>query len=226
MRMSDKLQLLINPTGWFSKKTCSEDALPMEWSTSCVLLSLPIMTVTVQRKNRSDQDTFYCFKIKTRGWKAVKSIHHCRKINFQELKTDYFTTVGRKTAPISPSSGTEGMKNAANRREEILSLCFFPPRNPPSCSITDPRWICCSYSQTDTCGFWLVFLWGGEGFFFYLLGSVAADCAETFVIYAKTIQQTPDDKSTPASNIGMEGGGANTAKIGKLQHRHRNTGAF
>lgn len=52
------------------------------------------------------------------------------------------------------------------------------------------------------------------------------NCAETFVIYAKTIQQIPDDKSTPASNIEMEGGGAKAAKIGKLQHRRRNTGAF
>lgn len=44
---------------------------------------------------------------------------------------------------------------------------------------------------------------------------MAADCAETFVIYAKkkkTIQQTPDDKSTPASNIRMEGGGAKRCK--------------
>lgn len=65
----------------------------------------------------------------------VKSIRHCRKIYFQELKTDYFATAGRKTAPISPHIfrfGREGMKNAANRRGEILSLCFFPPEIPPS----------------------------------------------------------------------------------------------
>lgn len=91
-----------------------------------------------------------------------------------------------------------------------IEFVFSPPRNPPSCSITDPRWICCSYSKTDSCGV-----------FFYLLGPVAADCAETFVSYAKTIQQTPDNKSTPASNSGMEGGGANTAKIGKTPAQTR-----
>lgn len=139
----------------------------------------------------------------------VKSIRHCRKIYFQELKTDYFATAGRKTAPISPHIfrfGREGMKNAANRRGEILSLCFFPPEIPPSAPLqTQDGSAVATVKRTLLFGVLLFF------FFFNLLGPVAADCAEIFVIYAKTIQQTPDDKSTPASNIGMEGGGANSS---------------
>lgn len=115
------------------------------------------------------------------------------------------------------------MKNAANRREEILSLCFLPPppEIPPPAPLQTQDGSAVATVKRTLVGFWCF-----GSLFLYLLGPVAADCAETFVIYAKTIQQAPDDKSTPASNIGMEGGGAKAAKIGKRQHRRRNTGAF
>lgn len=91
-------------------------------------------------------------------------------------------------------------------------MCSLPPEIPPPAPLQTQDGSAVATVKRTLVGF------------FYLLGPVAADCAETFVSYAKTIQQTPDNKSTPASNSGMEGGGANTAKIGKIpaqtrQHR-------
>lgn len=88
-------------------------------------------------------------------------------------------------------------------------MCSLPPEIPPPAPLQTQDGSAVATVKRTLVGF------------FYLLGPVAADCAETFVSYAKTIQQTPDNKSTPASNSGMEGGGANTAKIGKIPAQTR-----
>lgn len=222
--MTDKLQLLINPTGWFSKKSCWEDAL---LGMKCFLCSIIVSFYDLcspAKKNLSDQDTFYCFKIKPRGLKEVKSIRRCCKIHIQELKSWSFSHCETSDcADISPRLEFWDGGNKTN----ILSLCFFPPEIPPPAplqtqdgsAVATVKWTLVGFCfWFFCCCFFVVF--------FYLLGPVEVNCAETFVIYAKTIQQTPDEKSTPASNIEMEGGGAKAAKIGKLQHRRCNTGAF
>lgn len=99
------------------------------WSASCVPLSFPFMTFAVQpKKNLSDQDTFYCFKIKPRGLKEVKSIRRCCKIHIQELKSWSFSHCETSDcADISPRLEFWDGGNKTN----ILSLCFFPPEIPP-----------------------------------------------------------------------------------------------
>lgn len=118
------------------------------------------------------------------------------------------------------------MKNAAHRCEEILSLCFPPPRNPPSCSITDPRWICCSCSHGHLC-FWGLF------FFFFFFETCWDQWPRTVLKPLLFMQKRKKPSSKhPTTNphqpatSGWKGAGQSAAKIGKLQHRRRNTGAF